>query len=525
MIMMDKRTYMMKAAVFIVCIMLSGVLFQGKGISAAYVSREDALKYFFEPAADEYSVNENDVITVSFNTNIPADNVSVEYIFTNGCAQIDSYTDKFNEIRVKGNICGTTEIIAEAKVRYYDENGIEAVYVIVARATVTVSYASEYISEDTVYRACGSSAYALSIVNFREGTLEWRSSDNAVAEVDANGMVKPISEGQAEITAVLTRPSGDKESYTCIFHVTNPVISSTGDNLAKNAEMKITVGGTAGHAEWYSSDESVASVYSEVYENEAPEAKVTAYKTGTAVISVNIDGITLSCSITVTDPKVKKDFYVAVKGVKKTIKLTGINNASKVSYSTSDSRVASVDENGVITTKAVGYAAVIVSADGANITVSVNVGKKKGVKAVKNALKAEGAAYSQARRMQKGYYDCSSLVWRSYAPLGIYFGDKHYAPVAANEAKYLVKHKKKIAAKNINELNKLRPGDVLFFKGKPNGRYKNIYHTAIYIGQQGTYHDGQVYTYGKMIHANGSGVAQTNIYNKDNVVVIGRPAG
>ena len=126
--------------------------------------------------------------------------------------------------------------------------------------------------------------------------------------------------------------------------------------------------------------------------------------------------------------------------------------------------------------------------------------------------------------MQKGYYDCSSLVWRSYAPVKIYFGDRHYAPVAANEAKYLVKHKKTVAVKNINRLNKLRPGDLLFFKGNKNGRYKNIYHVAIYMGQQGESYDGKVYSYGRMIHANGSSVSQSFIYNKDKVAVIGRPA-
>ena len=161
--------------------------------------------------------------------------------------------------------------------------------------------------------------------------------------------------------------------------------------------------------------------------------------------------------------------------------------------------------------------------DNAEYALSVNVGTKKGVKAVLNALKAEGAAYSQAKRMSKGYYDCSSLVWRSYSPLGIYFGDKTYAPVAATQAYYLVSNKKTLPKKYKNKLNKLRPGDLFFFKGQNNGRYKNIYHVAIYMGQECTSFFGMNYTFGKIIHASGVSVTQGYMYNQDNIVVIGRP--
>ena len=524
MIIMNKRTNTIKLIILSAFMLLAAVVFSSREAYASDIRGQDIYQLFFNFNSDSYTVEENDVITLSANTNIPADCVSVEYILSNNCAQIESYTGNFNEVRIKGNACGITEIIAEVKVKYYNEDGSEGTYVIVAKTTVNVLPGAEYISEQTVYRAAGSGGYALSVINFHEGILEWSSSNPLVASVDEKGVVNPLSEGQAYITAVLTRPSGIKESYTCSFYVTNPVISVTASNLAKDAYMNITVRGTAGDAMWYSSDTGVATVYSNVYEGQAPGAIITAVKTGSAVISVNVDGITLNCNITVTNPQLKKDFYVTVRGTKQIINVTGLNDASRVVYSTSDSRVATVSSTGVLTAKAIGYAAIVASVDGTELTVSVNVGKKKGVKAVLNALKAEGAVYSQARRMQKGYYDCSSLVWRSYAPVKIYFGDRHYAPVAANEAKYLVKHKKTVAVKNINRLNKLRPGDLLFFKGNKNGRYKNIYHVAIYMGQQGESYDGKVYSYGRMIHANGSNVSQSFIYNKDKVAVIGRPA-
>lgn len=522
---MNKKNCIVKTVMLFACVILCILLFPEKKTEAAELTGEDISSLYFSFSSYTYYVRENDIITISTDTNIPTENVSIDYLFSNGCAAFDSYTENSNEIKVRGVTYGTDVITAQVKITYYNTDGTAAEYVLTAYADIYVQQASEYISENNVYRAAGSAPYGLSLVNFAEGTLEWTSSNTLVATVDANGTVTPVAAGQCDITVVLTRPSGTKNSYVCTFHVTNPVLSITSSNLAKDNNMSITVSGTAGSAEWFSSDSSVAAVYSNTYENEAPGAVISAYSTGKAVISVNVDGITLTCTITVTNPRIKKDFYVVVKGVTKNVNLKGTNAASKVSYSTTNSRVATVNKNGVIKTKGIGYAAIVIKVDGAELTVSMNVGKEKAVKAIQNALKVEGATYSQARRMQKGYYDCSSLVWRSYVPVGVRFGVRGYAPVAANEAKYLVGHKKTLPAKAIRKLNKLRPGDLLFFKGKSNGRYKNIYHVAIYMGQQGESYDGKVYTYGRIVHASSSAgkVAQSDIYNTDNIAVIGRP--
>lgn len=103
------------------------------------------------------------------------------------------------------------------------------------------------------------------------------------------------------------------------------------------------------------------------------------------------------------------------------------------------------------------------------------------------------------------------------------FGNKTYAPVAADEAKFCVSHKKKVSKKARTKLNKLLPGDLFFFSGASNGRYKNIYHVAIYMGQESASYYGSAYTFGRIIHANGASVSQGYMYNIDNISVIGRP--
>lgn len=383
-----------------------------------------------------------------------------------------------------------------------------------------------YLSQTNVTRAIGSEPYKLELMNMKDGTVTWSSSNVAVATVDANGFVTPVAAGDATISASYKAPSGLVMTYDAVFTVTSPMLNITSGNVAKGCSIVLTITGTCGETTWASSNKKIVSIYSGNYYNADsntsltnPSATIYGNKKGVAEITAQVDGITLKCSLTVTNPEIKKSFYVSTKGTRFKLNVTGINSNSVLKYSSSNKKVATVSNSGVVTTKGEGYALITIEVDSAVIPVSFNIGNKKAVKAVLNALKVEGATYSQARRMSKGYYDCSSLVWRSYSPLGAYFGDRHYAPVAANEAKYCVSHKKNVPAKYINKLNKLKPGDLIFFKGKSNGRYKNIYHVAMYMGQEGY----GSYSIGKIIHADGRKVAQAYVYNQSNVVVIGRP--
>ena len=98
--------------------------------------------------------------------------------------------------------------------------------------------------------------------------------------------------------------------------------------------------------------------------------------------------------------------------------------------------------------------------------------------------------------MLKGYYDCSSLVWRSYKIGKVKLVDKFYAPVAADLAKFFVKKKKRIkggySESNVAKM-KLRVGDLFFCEGAKNKRYRGIYHVEMLTGYncQGMIPDGK----------------------------------
>lgn len=389
--------------------------------------------------------------------------------------------------------------------------------------------------ETKVNRAVGSAPYQLILNNAEGKNVTWSSSDTLAASVSQSGVLTPVAVGATTITASIKVTATKTMTYTCEVNITNPVLSTSSFNLAKGYSAEINITGTTSEGSWNSSSKSIASVssnstyysYNSTSGIYGMKGTVYANKKGSAVISVEVDGVIRTAIVTVTDPKIKKDFYIVTKGAKQVIKVTGTDKNSSIVFTSGNNKVATVSSKGIVRIKKTGYCPVIVDVDGARLVVSFNAGNKKAVKAVNNAIKVEGAIYSQARRMQKGYYDCSSLVWRSYKETGMYFGDRHYAPVAANEAAYCVRAKKTVPAKYVNKLNKLNKlnvGDLIFYsRPAKNGRYKNIYHVAIYTGQHATSYGDKIYTYGRIVHANGSRVTQASLYNESNCVVIGRP--
>ncbi|MBU3146898.1 Ig domain-containing protein, partial [Clostridium sp. CF012] len=140
--------------------------------------------------------------------------------------------------------------------------------------------------------------------------VNWISSDETIATVDATGKVTAIKAGTATVTA--TTQDGSNLSAGCIVTVTNPGIIATELTLDKT-NLALTVGNsgqlvatikpsnaTTGSAIWTSSNPTIATVDA--------TGKVTAIKVGTAtVIATTQDGSNLSasCIVTVTDKVVQ----------------------------------------------------------------------------------------------------------------------------------------------------------------------------------------------------------------------------
>lgn len=94
---------------------------------------------------------------------------------------------------------------------------------------------------------------------------------------------------------------------------------------------------------------------------------------------------------------------------------------------------------------------------------------------VRYALTRLGDPYSMAKRGQGSYVDCSYLVRWAYQQAGV---TSYKAATAAEQARYCVNSDMLVSK------DELRPGDVIFWRknGCDCGRYKEIHHVAIYIG-------------------------------------------
>lgn len=100
-----------------------------------------------------------------------------------------------------------------------------------------------------------------------------------------------------------------------------------------------------------------------------------------------------------------------------------------------------------------------------------------GVNAANYAKSKVGCAYNQALRTAPNIFDCSSLAFRCYTEIGYSFPDLgSYPPIAATEAQWIEQNNKTVSAAE------LQAGDWIFYGGRANGRYKGIYHIAIYYG-------------------------------------------
>ena len=220
--------------------------------------------------------------------------------------------------------------------------------------------------------------------NASDKTVSWSSSNASVASVDASGKVSAVAEGTATITA----KAGDKTA-TCSVTVTKKVVavesvtldkSSLELNEGETATLVATVkpdNATNKTVTWSSDKTSVATVDA--------NGKITAVSEGTATITAKAGDKTATCSVTV------KKNTVAVESVtldKSSLELTEGETATltatvkpdnatnkTVTWTSSSSSIATVDQNGKITAVSEGTATITAKAGDKTATCSVTIKK------------------------------------------------------------------------------------------------------------------------------------------------------
>lgn len=209
--------------------------------------------------------------------------------------------------------------------------------------------------------------------NATDKSVTWSSDTPSVATVSPYGIVKALSPGSAKIT-VRTNDGG--KTAVCSVSVSEASVPVTGVSLDKSS-ISMTVGeqqtltakvtpenATDKSVSWTSSNASVASVSS--------SGVVTAVASGSARITVTTtDGKkTASCTVTVRNAEVSVEsvslspsslsLYVGESGTLKASVYPSNATNKSLTWTSSNSSVASVSSSGVVSAKSVGNATITV---------------------------------------------------------------------------------------------------------------------------------------------------------------------
>lgn len=330
----------------------------------------------------------------------------------------------------------------------------------------------------------------------------YSSHDPSVVAVDRDGCYQAFQMGSSEVSIQGYSSSGMLLFYaTCTIQVS---VDMSGVTLAKNN----LTGYLCGESQFLENIQILSSTVlnkenSEfTYRSTNPDMSVgcslkdnvliiESGSEGKTVLRVTINGKVFEIPITITRLEISKRSYVGSKG--KTFRLSIKGTREKVVWSSSNPNVVKAARSGNVRMRRTGNAVITAEVAGHKLGCAVSVISPKLLKVVKRA-KYIGAnwKYSQPKRMQNGYYDCSALVWKSYSRMGKKFGMANYAPVAADLAKWC-KKRGKVLTKSYTRQHiqkmKFRPGDLMFETGQDNGRYKGIYHVEMFVGYAVAYYD------------------------------------
>lgn len=267
--------------------------------------------------------------------------------FSSGDSKVAS-VNTYGKITAKG--AGSTVITAKIK------NGEASCKIKVKKTAITLNSKSLTLEN-------GSTAQLTAEVSTKH-PVKWKSAKKSIASVDEDGMILAKKPGTTEITA-----SADGTTVSCKVKVKQPTVclSKTKVSLYRKDTVKLTVSSTSSsEPKWKSSKKSVALVDN--------RGKVTAVKNGTAWITVTVDGVSRQCEVTVKKPKItfEEESLTLKEGETASAKAT-VSSGNLPEYSSSNTNVAAVNEQGKITAKSPGRAYIYAKEDGTKERMTVYV--------------------------------------------------------------------------------------------------------------------------------------------------------
>ncbi|MCI5828711.1 MAG: Ig-like domain-containing protein [Lachnospiraceae bacterium] len=196
----------------------------------------------------------------------------------------------------------------------------------------------------------------------------FKSSSSAIASVNTYGIVTGKKSGDCTITAKIKRAEA-----SCRVTVEKSVVTISESRITlengESATLSATV--STGHeVRWRSSSSAIVGV--------DEEGIVTAKKCGSAIIRATADGVSAKCRITVKKPSLSLNRSSITLYPEESFILTARCSSNRpLTFRSSASAVASVDESGRIIARKKGTATITVKVDGVSRICKVTVKQPK----------------------------------------------------------------------------------------------------------------------------------------------------
>ena len=199
-------------------------------------------------------------------------------------------------------------------------------------------------------------------------TATWNALQAAIKDAESAVNSTDQATVNAKLTALTNAMNALKQNTLSVS------VAASTIGVGETTTVSADVSGDSQNVTWATSNAAVATVAG---------GKVTAKKAGTVTITATANGISKSVTVKVVEPSVvlattKATLYTAgSKTLNLNAKVYGVNK--KVTYKTSNKKVATVSKNGVVTAKKKGTAKITatIKVNGKNKTVTCKVTVKK----------------------------------------------------------------------------------------------------------------------------------------------------
>lgn len=197
---------------------------------------------------------------------------------------------------------------------------------------------------------------------YPEPSYKFTSENENIASVSEDGTITAKSGGTTNVTI---KVGSDKNVLTCKITVLSPSLSSENETLNAGETKKINVNyGANQNINYVSNDTSIVTVDN--------NGNITALRKGTTTVTITVDDTVLTLNVTVNnDPTLNINKKTIYAGNSFNLKIIGL--VGNATFTSSNSKVATVDSNGKVTCKSAGNSNISVIANGITLNCTITV--------------------------------------------------------------------------------------------------------------------------------------------------------